>query len=85
MKIYKYAFPIQDRFEIEMPIYSEIIKVEMQGNIPCLWAIVNPGAVLCKTKFVVIGTGQEFNEDNLVHISTFQQGEFVWHLFEEIK
>lgn len=82
--IYKYTFEIEDAFGIEMPQGAMILKAEMQGKNPCIWALVNPDALREVREFRVLGTGHHYNFDHLVHVATFQQGLFVWHLFESI-
>jgi hypothetical protein len=79
--IYKYPFGIDDRFAMQMPVGAEILHAEMQGGTPCLWALVDSEAPR-ELAFRLFGTGHPFPEDvALAHVSTFQQGPFVWHLF----
>lgn len=80
--IYKYEFPLSDTIRIAMPEGAEILHVDLQRGVPCLWARVETGADLVMREFSVIGTGQEIREDGLTHVGTFQVLPFVWHLFE---
>ena len=73
---------------IEMPKGAEILTVQIQdGQMfnACIWAKVNPENELEKRHFIVVGTGQGFQDDNTNYIGTYQDGPFVWHLFEIIK
>jgi len=90
-RIYKYEFEIGDFVEIDFPKTSTILKIECQGNQPCLWAMVDVGEISDpsrlmgdKQKFRIFGTGHPIpvNFDGK-HIATFQQDPFVWHMFTE--
>ncbi len=84
--MWKYAFEVKPEFTLEMPKGARVRHVALQSGIPCLWAEVNPGARGKETKvFRVRGTGQPFEcEDSYStgYLGTFQQGEFVWHVFD---
>jgi hypothetical protein len=70
---------------IEMPIDAEILSVQIQNGQmfnACIWAKVNPENELEKRQFVVIGTGHTFDDSDMEYIGTYQDGPFVWHLFE---
>lgn len=83
--IWKYQFKIEDEFEIEMPSMSEILSVQMQGVIPCIWAKVWGNGHPVKRKFQLFGTGQEIPRTiyRRKYIATFQYSPvLVFHLFE---
>ncbi len=72
---------------IEIPKGAEILSVQIQNGQmfnACIWVKVNPENELEKRKFVVIGTGHSFDDTNMKYIGTYQDGPFVWHLFEDI-
>jgi hypothetical protein len=48
----------------------------------CIWAKVSPENELEKRQFLVVGTGHTFDDTDMVYIGTYQDGPFVWHLFE---
>jgi hypothetical protein len=84
--IYKYPFPIEDTFTLGLPEGAQILKAACQGGQPCIWALVTPGDPLQSEVFHIFGTGHPIHEDLLDRvdfIDTFQQGPFVWHLFQE--
>ena len=66
---------------IEMPIDAEILSVQLQNDVPHIWAMVSPQNELEKRKFAIVGTGQSFDDTNMKYIGTYQDGPFVWHLF----
>lgn len=85
--IYKYPFNVSDRFTILMPSDAQILDVQVQGEQPCIWALVTPGAEPEERTFRVIGTGHPYpDEPEMTHRGTFQLlgGAFVGHLFEEV-
>ncbi len=84
-KIFKYELSSAFAQEISMPQDAEIISVQLQRNMPCIWAIIDPEEKLVKRKFVTIGTGREFDgARNLIYRGTDQQDDyFGWHVFEE--
>jgi len=87
-KIFKYEFEIEKRFSLNLPMVNEIVHVECQDGTPCIWAIVDPDVATEPTDFRVVGTGHPIEDDEydtLYHQGTFQQGPFVWHLFQVLK
>ncbi|MBU2060058.1 MAG: hypothetical protein KKB38_20300 [Gammaproteobacteria bacterium] len=85
--IWKYQIPIQDYFELELPKDAEILTVQMQYGIPCLWALVDPTAQQEFRLFRLSGTGHPVETLNLDYIGTVQQaeGQLIWHVFEILR
>ncbi len=69
---------------VSMPRGSVILDCQVQDHLPTLWALVDPEAPVEERVFIVVGTGwtlgAEIRPEH--HISTFQVGPFVWHVFE---
>ena len=87
-KIYKYQFSVENNFEIEIPVNAEILAIQTQNNIPCIWALVDDYGVYEKRSFAIYGTGHKVDEKFMHnYIGTFQllEGKFVGHLFEILK
>lgn len=82
-KIYKYPLLIVDEQEVEMPMGSGIMSVQMQNGQPCLWALVDTDNTPEKRKIFIRGTGHPADGMGR-YISTFQMkgGELVFHAFE---
>jgi hypothetical protein len=71
---------------IEMPKGAEVLTVQIQSAFnPCIWVKVDPKNELEKRQFVVIGTGQSFDDTDHKYVGTYQDAPFVWHLFEKVK
>lgn len=87
--IYKYSFDLKDRQTIVMPEGAEILSVQTQHEVPCLWAMVAPENKTEIRLFEVFATGQIIPCDMGVkrkYIGTFQVqgGHLVFHLFERL-
>ena len=82
--IWKFPFIISDVLEIIMPSGAEVLSVGMQSDVPCLWAIVEDTQPVKLSKFYVVGTGHPLNEytTSQSYVTTFQDGPFVWHVFQ---
>lgn len=72
--------------EVSMPKGAEILTVQTQHEIPCLWFKCDPSAEIETRKFSIIGTGHPITVDEGEYIGTFQvnDGAFVFHLFEDV-
>lgn len=83
IKIYKYPLELKDLNEIDMPEQAEILSVQIQNGIPCLWAKVNTDYPEEKRAIRIIGTGNSINPcEPLVFITTYQFEGLVFHVFE---
>ncbi len=84
--IYKYPFEIEEQVEILMPKSAKTLSIQEQRGKLFLWALIDPSEEChVKKRFYVFGTGNYitlFQVDEMKHISTIQQGKFVWHIFE---
>jgi hypothetical protein len=80
--IWKFELPKQGK--ILMPKGAEILTVQTQNEIPCIWAVVNPDADKEERTFVIYGTGFEFQLIDYKYIGTFQMHShgLVFHVFE---
>jgi hypothetical protein len=85
-QIWKYELQIKNLQEIEMPIGAEILTVQVQDNLPVLWALVDVQAEKERRVIEVLGTGNNIHYGmgaSRKYISTFQTiGGFVGHVFE---
>lgn len=85
-KIYKYQIHDLAMREIELPKGAEILTIQMQDGMPCLWALVDQNQPAEKRPILIIGTGHAILIDIVRYISTFQMldGRLVWHAFETV-
>lgn len=73
--------------ELRMPADSKVLSVQMQGDEPQLWALVDDQMPLVERQFCIYGTGYAVPADHGPYVGTFQThgGELVWHVFEKTK
>lgn len=83
--VHKYNFEITDEFKLELPYKHKILKVCIQPTtgLPTMWVSYCPIDPKQEVNFRLVGTGHTHRAQ--VHIETFFQGPFVWHLFYGIK
>lgn len=83
--IWKFKFNTTDNLVIKMPKGSKVLSVQVQGEQPCMWALVDPDAKKENRKFRIFGTGHLVPSivEDLQFIATYQEqgGALVWHLF----
>ena len=74
----------EPEFALELPDGSQILRADMQGGAPVIWALVDPSPIVRMTtrRFRLAGTGHVIEQEHLSHISTFFDGGLVMHLFE---
>ena len=74
---------------VTMPEGAEILTVQIQNDVPYLWALVDPEARTEIRGIAMFGTGHPIDYDigaSGRYISTFQlrNGELVFHVFENL-
>lgn len=82
--IFKYPIEVVDSQEIKMPIGAEVLTVQVQGDIPCLWALVESSVPSESRTILIFGTGHPVSGLNNKYIGTFQLGALVFHVFEPL-
>jgi len=84
--IWKFPLKITDGAQlVPMPKDAEVLCVDVQRGVICIWTLVESEAPTEIRKFRIYGTGHEMdiNED-VVYIGSVQMlgGALVWHVFE---
>lgn len=82
--IHKYEVSITASQIIEMPDCALIMTIQRQNGKLSLWAQVNTENEPKPRKIIVVGTGHRIENQNLLYITTIQDGDLVWHFFEEL-
>ena len=86
--IWKFPIPTTDIQEISIPQGAEILTVQMQGDMPCLWAIIDTDASLEPRTILTLGTGHKglelSNGGQPRYIGTYQifGGSLIFHVFD---
>jgi hypothetical protein len=85
LKIYKYK--LEERMSQTISIHSDykLLDIQVQDNCLCLWAIVDSEKPQTNLNVEIYGTGHVlYKPEGLKHLSTVQQGIYVWHIFERV-
>ncbi len=83
--IWKFGVPTADDFTIDMPRGARILSVQVQGERPFVWALVDDEAPHARRHFEMRGTGHPARDcAALPFVGTFQLhgGALVFHLFD---
>lgn len=82
--IWKYALEVVDEQMIVMPVGAQILSVQVQYGVPCLWVRCQPDVQKGAVKIITIGTGHDAGHvDGMQFVGTYQLlgGNFVGHVF----
>lgn len=86
--IYKYELDLADRQSLSLPQGFEILSIQVQHGVPCLWARVDSNEfVTAAIRIHCYGTGHDLpSETELKFIDTIQmaEGKLIFHFFEEV-
>lgn len=87
--IHKYQIPAdKEATRLDMPEGARILSVQIQRDVPCIWALVDTKAKLMPRTFVWVKTGADMSDSadlsSVIFIETVQfwAGILVLHLFE---
>ena len=80
LTIWKFAL---NEETILMPQGARLLAVQMQDEVPHVWAEVDPSVPHVRRRLVHVGTGWEGGVEAGYHyVGTFQQGWMVFHLYD---
>lgn len=84
--IHKYLLTLSEKETAQIPEGAKLLTVQLQGDRPVLWAMVNPDAPKVERLIRCYCTGTEIPEyEHIIkHLGTVQQhsGMVVYHFFE---
>lgn len=84
--IFKYPLRVDDYQTVIMPRGAQILTVQAQREIPCVWALVETNNEPEERHFRIAGTGHRMNAKDkfLRYLGTFQimRDDLVFHVFE---
>jgi len=80
--IWKFPIPMQETVVLTMPAGAQALDVQLQGDVPMLWALVEADAPRERRRFFIAGTGRVMRDEAGAHLGTWQQDGYVWHLFD---
>lgn len=81
--VWKYPLRLErgDEQDFDMPAGARVVHVAPQAGVATLWADVETSAAVLRRRFLIVGTGYPAPDDG-EHVGSWQQGSFVFHLFE---
>jgi hypothetical protein len=82
--IWKFPLDFAHEQRIAMPEAAELLCVQVQHGVPCLWAIVIPDAATVKRTVATYGTGFPMDvrqAENYVGTYQIRGGDEVYHVF----
>jgi len=86
--IFKYQMPVLEQFTMTLPAKAEIIRMEDQGGMFWLWAVVDTNAPAEERRFRAFKTGAAMPDDvRLRYVgfcAVFVQMELGLYIFEEL-
>lgn len=65
-----------------MPLGAKVLSIQVQNDVPTIWAFVDTAMPFEDRKFYVYGTGHVIPLLANRHIATIQLIGLVWHIFE---
>lgn len=78
--IWKFGLGLQNLNVIEMPPGAQLLDVQLQEGMLCLWAKVQPSEQTVARYIWMAGTGHVAPPGE--YIATVQVGPYVWHFFD---
>lgn len=85
--IFKYQMPILEKFTMKLPKGSKIIRVECQGGMFWMWAVVDTNAPDEERHFYAVKCGANVPDGDLSYIgfcALFVQQELGLYIFEDL-
>jgi hypothetical protein len=81
--IWKFPFNVNDEVILQVPKDAQLLSIQIQDGIPCLWAKVNPTMPKNPMKLGIYGTGHQHDAISGIFLATFQMqgGSLVFHAF----
>jgi hypothetical protein len=87
--IFKYQMPVLEQFTMKLPAGAEIIRMEDQGGMFWLWAVVNTDAPTEERRFHAFKTGAKIPDGLPLRYvgfcAIFVQMELGLYIFEEVE
>lgn len=84
MRIWKWTLDVTDHQVVMLPAGAKLLSVQMQGELPQLWALCDEDAPPHPRGIAIYGTGHPLPEKPGEFLGTLQMldGALVWHAFE---
>lgn len=87
--IWKYPLELRQFQAIIVPYAADLLSVQVQRNVVCLWAMVDSDQPKKETRAIwIFGTGHEIQMPTVTQfLGTVQMesGGLIWHVFAELR
>lgn len=80
--VWKFPLALAQTQDVLMPAGARILSIQVQDEMLCAWALVNPEADRERRYFLIVGIGHEMPKGRYTYLATVQMDSFVWHVFE---
>lgn len=80
--IWKFQIGKLGKSTLQIPEGYQVLDFQMQDRVPCLWVLIDLRSKAQKAEFLLVGTGNPFDEGDVKYVGTVQDGGLVWHLFD---
>jgi hypothetical protein len=82
--IFKYPLKVTDVQTVEMHRNAQILTVQVQGETPCIWALVDTEEQMWRYEFKTYDTGGFMGASHGSYVGTYQlaEGRLVYHIFK---
>lgn len=72
--------------DVQLPKGAKLLHLEEQWGMITMWFQLKDGEIEKeKRTFVVVATGEIFNDKRLKYLNTVITGSFVWHVYERLE
>lgn len=84
MQIWKWTLEVTDAQSLKVPQDAQLLDVQVQGEMPQLWALCDESKPKVDRHIAIYGTGKPIPNQPGKYIATFQMrgGALVFHVFE---
>ncbi len=85
--VWKFPLAVETHQSVRMPQGAELLSLQVQHEVPCIWALVDEDADLVVRDFLTFGTGHTNIHPRTPgsdFVGTYQisGGDLVFHVFE---
>lgn len=82
--VWKFKLEVTDHQSVFLPVGSQVLTSEFQGNELFVWALVDDQVATEDYQFRIVGTGHDADGlEGWRYINTVFYNNLVWHIFTE--
>jgi len=82
-QIWAFSIPSgSSAFQLEMPRGAQVVHIGIVKGVPSILARVKPDTETEIRRFALFGTADDIPADVGRYLGTFEDGGYIWHVFE---